>query len=123
DFKNTEKISGEGAATEVENYIIQFEPEIQEKLRALRQLFLELLPGTEERISYKIPAYRVGKHYLYFAAYKTHIGLYPAYGLDEIENEITPYRARNARATLHFMHTKPLPLDLIRKIIKLKSKA
>lgn len=106
----------------VEEYIQQFEPDIQEKLNTLREIFFEVLPDTEESIRYKMPAYKVGKYHLYFAAYKKHIGFYPVYGLTEIEDEISEYRAQKTKDTLHFMLDKPLPLELIKKIIKLKSK-
>lgn len=83
--------------TEVENYILQFEPEIQGKLNTLRQLFFQVLPDIDESIRYKMPAFKVSKHHLYFAAYKKHIGFYPVYGLPEIEQEITKFRAKNKR--------------------------
>ncbi|HEY0670391.1 MAG TPA: DUF1801 domain-containing protein [Sphingobacteriaceae bacterium] len=107
---------------EVKKYIQQFEPDIQERLNTLREIFFEELPDTEESIRYKMPAYKVGKYHLYFAAYKKHIGFYPVYGLTEIEDEISEYRAPKTKDTLHFMLDKPLPLELIKKIIKLKSK-
>ena len=106
---------------EIEQYISHFEPEIQSRLEILRQLFFEVLPDTEESITYKMPAFKVGKHHLYFAAYKKHIGFYPVYGLTEIEDEILEYRAKNTKDSLHFAHDKPLPIDLLKKIIKLKS--
>ncbi len=108
--------------TEVEEYIQQFEPEVKEKLHALRQVFFEVLPDAQESIRYKIPAFKVGKHHLYFAAYKKHIGFYPVYGLTEIEDKVSSFRARNTKDSLHFKLDRPLPIDLIKDIIKLKSK-
>ncbi|OWW23147.1 hypothetical protein B4Q04_22075 [Zobellia sp. OII3] len=107
---------------EIEHYISQFEPEIQSRLEILRQLFFEVLPETEESIRYKMPAFKVGKHHLYFAAYKKHIGFYPVYGLTEIEEEVSEFRAKKTKDSLHFMLDKPLPIELIKKIITLKSK-
>ena len=107
---------------EVEKYITQFEREINDRLTVLRQLFFEVLPGTEESIRYNMPAFTVGKHHLYFAAYKKHIGFYPVYGLPEIEEQITPYRAKGTKDSLHFPHNKPLPVELIKEIIRLKEK-
>ncbi len=107
---------------EVETYISQFKPEIQSRLEILRQLFFEVLPDTEESIRYKMPAFKVGKHHLYFAAYKRHIGFYPVYGLPEIEEEVSKYRGKKTKDSLHFMLDNPLPIELIKKIITLKSK-
>jgi uncharacterized protein YdhG (YjbR/CyaY superfamily) len=107
---------------EVEIYIKQFEPDVQEKLNELRQLFFEVLPNSEETIRYKMPAYKVGKYHLYFAGYKKYIGFYPVYGLTEIEEEVAKYRAKKTKDSLHFMLDKLLPVELIKKIITLKSK-
>ena len=107
---------------EFENYISQFEPLIQKRLKEIRQIFFDTVPETEETIRYKMPAYKVGNYYLYFAAYKKHIGFYPVYGLPEIEEEISIYRAKKTKDSLHFMHNQPLPKELIKKIITLKSK-
>lgn len=108
--------------TEVKKYIQQFEPEVQERLNALRKAFFEVIPNTEESIRYNMPAFKVGKHFLYFAAYKNYIGFYPVYGLLEIENKVSEYRAKNTKASLHFKHDKPLPIELIKNIIKQKLK-
>jgi hypothetical protein len=59
--------------TQVDQYISEFDPVIQKRLRKLQNLFFEVLPNTKESIRYKIPAYEVGNHYLYFAGYKNHI--------------------------------------------------
>jgi uncharacterized protein YdhG (YjbR/CyaY superfamily) len=105
----------------VDEYISSFDPAIQTRLSELRQLFFEVLPTTEESIRYKIPAFKVGNHYLYFAGYKNHIGFYPVYGLHEIEDELSKYRAKGTKDSLHFLHCEPLPIELIKKIIELKS--
>ena len=105
----------------VEEYISQFAPEIQSRLKELRQLFFELLPDTEESIRYNMPAYKVGKHHLYFAAYKNHIGFYPVNGLLDMEDELKNYRAKGTKDTLHFLHRNAMPIELIKKILKLKS--
>jgi uncharacterized protein YdhG (YjbR/CyaY superfamily) len=108
--------------TEVEKYIQQFEPDVQEKLNALRHVFFEVLPDTEESIRYKMPAFKAGKHHLYFAAYKKHIDFYPVYGLTEIEDKVSEYSAKNKKDSLHFMPDRPLPIELIKNIVNLKSK-
>lgn len=104
---------------DVEMYISQFDPAVQERLKIIRQLFFEGLPATTETISYQIPAYKVGKRHLYFAAYKNHIGFYPVYELTELQQEMMVYKAKGTKASLHFPHNKPLPIDLIKKMIQL----
>jgi uncharacterized protein YdhG (YjbR/CyaY superfamily) len=105
----------------VDSYISAFDPEIQARLNTLREIFLEVLPDTEESISYKIPCYTVGNNNLYFAGYKKHIGFYPVYGFEEIEDELSHFRAKGTKNSLHFLHSKPLPIALITKIIQLKA--
>lgn len=107
---------------EVEEYISQFEPNIKERLEILRNLFFEINPNTIECISYKIPTYKLGKNKLFFAGFKNHIGFYPIYGLEELEKEIELYKAKNTKSSLHFSHQKLLPVELIKKMILLKSK-
>jgi len=107
---------------EVNQYISKFPPAIQERLHLLRKTFFELLPDTEESIRYQMPAYTVGRHHLYFAAYKKHIGFYPVYNLPDLEQELTPYRAPKTKDSLHFPHHQPLPVDLVKKIIVAKMK-
>lgn len=105
----------------VQSYIEQFNPEIQERLEQIRELFLQFNPTIEESIRYNMPSYKIGGGYLYFAAYKNHIGFYPTYGLTELEAEMEAYRAVKTKDSLHFKHKESLPLDLIRKIIEAKS--
>jgi hypothetical protein len=62
-----------------------------------------------------MPAFRLGKFFFYFAAFKTHIGVYPPLkeplGLVE---ELTAYRG--PKDNLTFPHSEPLPLELIGRI-------
>jgi len=106
--------------TPVETYISNFPPDISNRLAQLRELFFDVIPNTEESIRYNMPAFTVGKGHLYFAAYKKHIGFYPVYGLPEMESELEQYRAKGTKDTLHFLHSKPLPMDLVRAIIEVK---
>lgn len=106
----------------VDTYIEAFPESIQERLNTLRQLFFKVVPNAKESTRYKMPAYQVGKHHLYFAAYKKHIGMYPVYGLGELEKDLEPYRAKNTKDSIHFLHTDTLPIELIKLIIIAKSK-
>lgn len=106
-----------------DEYINAQSPEAAERLTAIRELLHKVLPNTEESIRYDMPAFTVGKDYLYISAYRNHIGMYPAYGITELNQQMQPYRGKNTKDSLHFQHTEPLPLDLIEKIILAKDKA
>ena len=107
----------QAAPKTIDEYIAAFPPHVQEILEQIRTVIREAAPGVEEAISYQIPAFNLNGHYLvYFAAYKKHIGLYPApTGVPEFEQDVATYGA--GKGTLRFPLDKPIPYDLIRRIV------
>jgi uncharacterized protein YdhG (YjbR/CyaY superfamily) len=63
------------APANVEEYIAAFAPNVQTILRRVRQAVRSAAPDAIEVISYRIPAFRQNGVLVYFAAFKTHIGL------------------------------------------------
>lgn len=108
-------------AKNIDEYIALQPAETAKRLSDIRKLFHTLLPETKESISYQIPAFTVGSHKLFFSAYKNHIGMYPMYGIPELEDDLAKYRGPGTKDSLHFKHTEPIPMDLIKKIIIAKS--
>ena len=107
---------------DIDEYISKQAPETQTRLSEIRKLFHTLLPDTKESISYDIPAFTVSNERLYISAYKNHIGMYPMYGIPELEDDIAPYRGVGTKDALHFKHTEPIPFAVIEKIIIAKDK-
>ena len=103
----------------IDQYISTFPTDVQLRMEKIRSVFHKAIPGIEERISYAIPAFFLdGKYLLYFAGYKKHIGMYPVpAGIPTLEKDYAPYKT-SGKGTIQFPHDKPLPLDLITKIIK-----
>jgi uncharacterized protein YdhG (YjbR/CyaY superfamily) len=57
----------------------------------------------------------VGAHWLYFAAWKHHVGLYPAARLEpDLEERARPYRTTTA--TVKFPLAEPIPFDLVTEV-------
>lgn len=104
----------------VDEYINAQPSEIAERLRTIRKIFHKVLPHTKESIRYDMPAFTVGGYHLYMSAYKEHIGMYPMYGIPELDEKMLPYRGKGTKDALHFKHTEPLPLELIEEIIRAK---
>lgn len=104
----------------IDEYIAGFPREIQELLEKVRITIRKAAPDAEETISYKIPTFNLkGKYLIYFAAYKKHIGMYPVpTGDAEFNEQVSVYQA--GKGTLRFPLDKPIPLGLIRKIVKLR---
>ncbi len=101
----------------IDEYIAQFPPEVQEILQALRKAIKESAPGAEEKISYGMPAFALNGILVYFAAYKNHIGFYPtAVGIEAFKAELSEYRL--SKGTVQFPLDKPLPFELIDRIVK-----
>lgn len=101
----------------VEEYFNTFPKETVEVLESLRNTIKKAAPLAEELISYNMPAFKQKGMLVYYAAWKTHIGLYPAsVNLQVFDKELEGYE--RTKGTIKFPFAKPLPLDLITKIVK-----
>ena len=102
----------------VDDYFSVFPAATRKQLQAIRKTIQRAAPGAEERISYNIPAFRYHGELIYYAAHKSHIGMYPVTaGLEKtMKKELAPYRS--SKASLRFPLDEPLPLDLISRIVK-----
>lgn len=99
-----------------DEYIQQFPAEVQAKLQELRTVIKKAAPEAEETISYAMPAYKYKGILVYFAGHKNHIGFYPASsGISVFEKELAGYHT--SKGTVQFPLDKPLPLDLIHKMV------
>lgn len=104
---------------DIDEYIAATPKELQERLRQIRQIVRETTPDAIEKISYGIPAYMFHGRLIYFAAFKNHIGFYPMKDvIQKFEKELSGYHT--SKGTIQFPHNKPLPLTLIKKIIKFR---
>jgi uncharacterized protein YdhG (YjbR/CyaY superfamily) len=101
----------------IDVYILQFPPEVQEILNTLREVIKESAPGAVEKISYQMPTFALHGNLVHFAAYKKHIGFYPAAsGIAAFKNELSAYKG--AKGSVQFPIEKPLPYELISEIVK-----
>jgi len=107
--------------TSVDEYIATFPMEIQKILEELRTTIKAAAPGAEEKIRYQLPAFTLHGNLVYFAAHRNHIGFYPGTFVSVLQafnNEISRYV--DGKGTLQFPLDKPLPLELISKIVKFR---
>jgi uncharacterized protein YdhG (YjbR/CyaY superfamily) len=103
----------------VDEYISSIPTGPKEKLEGLRKAIKKVAPKAEEAISYNMPAFKQHGILVFYAAYKTHIGFYPtASPIAIFKKELEKYEL--AKGTVRFPLDKPLPLALIKKIVKFK---
>ena len=110
------------APKNIDEYVAGFPHDVQEILEKIRMTIRKAAPDAEETISYQIPTFTLKGHYLvYFAAFKKHIGFYPApIGNAEFKEELSVYEA--GKGTAKFPLDKPIPFGLISKIVKFRVK-
>ena len=100
----------------IDEYIKRFPANIQSILEDLRQTIREAAPGAAEVISYQMPAFKLNGILVYFAAHKNHIGFYPtASGINVFKKELSGYKV--SKGTVQFPLNKPVPFDLVEKIV------
>jgi len=102
----------------IDEYIETFPAKVQSILEKIRQIIQKTAPEAVETISYQIPSFNLNDRYLvYFAAWKCHISLYPIpSGNKAFQKELFPYLG--GKATARFPLDKPIPYDLVEKIVK-----
>ena len=101
----------------IDEYIDAFPPAVQKTLEELRRTIKKAAPGAEEAIKYGIPTFVLNGNLVHFAAYKEHIGFYPApMGIEEFRPETTRYES--GKGTLKFPLDEPVPFDLVTRIVK-----
>jgi uncharacterized protein YdhG (YjbR/CyaY superfamily) len=103
-------------AATIDEYLAGFDGEVRARLDRVRAAIHSVLPDGEESIGYGMPAILIrGRHHIYFAAWKKHIGVYPVYRSDDpIEAELAPYR--EAKDTLKFPYAQEQPDELIARV-------
>jgi uncharacterized protein YdhG (YjbR/CyaY superfamily) len=106
---------------QIDDYIAQFPEEVSEKLKWLRAVIRAAAPAATETFSYQMPTYVLHGNLVHFAAFKKHIGFYPApSGVEQFKAELSRYQ--NAKGSVQFPLDKPLPLELISNMVAYRVK-
>jgi uncharacterized protein YdhG (YjbR/CyaY superfamily) len=105
--------------TNIKTYIADFPEEVQTVLEQIRATIHQAAPEAKEAIKYGMPTFVLNGNLVHFAAYKNHIGFYPApTGIDAFIGELAPYRT--GKGTLQFPIDKPIPFNLIEKVVNFR---
>src|SRR5688500_8039081 len=97
--------------TNIDEYIQSFPDNIQSVLQQVRKTIRSAAPEAEEVISYAIPTFKLNGNLVHFAAFKNHIGFYPApTGMKEFEKELSRYT--QGKGSVQFPLDQPIPFEL-----------
>lgn len=91
-------------------------------LLELKKCILKVEPNVTELLNYNIPAYTIvqgGKreNQIMIAGYKRHVGLYPhPTTMEKFDSELSEFK--KGKGSVQFPLDKPLPIDLIERMIR-----
>ena len=106
-------------ARNIDEYIAGFPEDIRMRLEAIRTAIRNAAPEAAETIKYAMPTFTLNGNLVHFAAYKNHIGFYPApNGIEAFKKELSDYEG--TKASIHFPLDSQPPLSLISKIVKFR---
>lgn len=105
----------------VDEYLSALPPDTKAILKKVRKTIKQAAPDAEELISYNIPAFKLNGGLIWYAAWKEHISLYPRTSRMEASiKELAEYEG--SKGTTKLPIDKPIPFDLITKIVKFRVK-
>ncbi len=111
--------TSQAAPKDIDEYIAGFPEEVQEILEKLRVTIREAAPEAEEAIKYRMPTFTLKGNLVHFAAFKKHIGFYPApRGIEEFKDELSAYKG--AKGSVQFPLGEPIPFELVSRIVKFR---
>ncbi len=103
----------------IDEYIAQCQPDVQPILNKVRATIHEAAPGAVEKISYQMPGFYLKGMLVWFAAFKDHISFFPkGSGVAAFKEELSAYKI--AKGTIQFPLDRPIPYDLISRIVKFR---
>jgi len=104
---------------DIDSYIAAYPEDIQKILQQIRSLIRKIAPDAVEAIKYAIPTFVLKGNLVHFAAFKNHIGFYPApTGIAAFEKDLSVYK--QGKGSVQFPIDQPMPLLLIEKIVKFR---
>ncbi len=105
----------------MDEYIAKFPKNVRDVLEELRRVIRESAPKAEETINYGMPTFNLNGNLVHFAAYKNHIGFYPTpSAIETFKKELSPFK--QAKGSVQFPLDKPIPFDLVKKIVNFRVK-
>ena len=109
-------------ANSVDEYLNMLAPVVRKTLESVRKSIKSAAPDADEIIGYRIPLYKYNGHLTAFFAAKSHCSFVTMSSnvIKTFKTQLKPYKVSGT--TIHFPLDKPLPAELVKKIVKARVK-
>jgi uncharacterized protein YdhG (YjbR/CyaY superfamily) len=116
--KRSSVAQGRSTSKTVDEYFARVPKPARSTLIKMRSTIRSTVPPEAiETISYGIPAFKLKKVLVWFAAFSNHCSLFPtASVIEAFKDELKSFST--AKGTIQFPIDKPLPTTLIKKMVK-----
>jgi len=110
--------AGKGSAKDVDEYIAAAPEPARKMLKEMRAAIRSVVPSEAvEIISYRIPAFKLKRVLVWYAAFLEHCSLFPtASVIEEFRDDLAGFTT--SKGTVQFPTDKALPTALIKKLVK-----
>ena len=106
----------QGSFTSIDEYIAFCPEETRDILEQIRATIRVAAPDAFEKISYQMPTFDLKGNLVHFGVHKNHVGFYPTpSGIEKFKQELSGYES--SKGAVQFPLDKPIPFDLIRRIV------
>jgi uncharacterized protein YdhG (YjbR/CyaY superfamily) len=104
--------------TTVDGYLSRVPEPARTALKKMRAAIRSAVPrDSTEIISYRMPAFRRNRVLVWYAAFSDHCSLFPTGSIVEaFKDELKAFKT--SKGTIQFPLDKPLPVGLIKKMVK-----
>ena len=110
---------GDAIPETIDAYIAAFPRAVQKRLQQVKRAVVAVAPKAQPKISYRMPTFVLNRNRIYFAAFKEHIGLYPGpAAILQFKNELADFPT--SKGAIQFPFDAPLPLPLIKQIVRFR---
>ena len=110
------------APEEIDTYLATLPDDVRDSLARVRDIIREIAPDCTERVSYRIPIFRLQKDLVGLSVSKDHCSLHTMSPplLKAMADDLKGVKVSGA--TLHFTSDAPLSRELIEKIVRERMK-
>lgn len=105
----------------VKAYIEGYGLEVQKRLLTIREIIFDFAPAAQETIKYRMPTVVYHGNLLHYAAFKSHIGIYPLpEAIKTLREELKDFK--QGKGSIQFPNDMELPIEIIKMIVKTRVK-